>query len=154
MTEVRGGGNITDMTRLAILLSLPLTSLLNITAASSLNISSILNSFQIGYDRRVRPNYGGAPVTVGVTLYILSIGDLSEKFMDFTFDMYFRQFWTDPRYEVYCLTYIINNNIINVFRLAFQKQNQLEKLGRFIRSHINHLIIDKLVISSKQSDLS
>ena len=86
------------MSRLALLLSLSLTSLLNITAASSLNISSILNSFQVGYDRRVRPNYGGVPVTVGVTLYILSVGDLSEKFMDFTFDMYFRQFWTDPRY--------------------------------------------------------
>ena len=46
--------------------------------------------FQVGYDRRVRPNYGGPPVTVGVTLYVLSIGELSEKFMDFTFDMYFR----------------------------------------------------------------
>ena len=34
---------------------------------------------------------GGIPVTVGVTMFILSIGDLSEKFMDFTFDMYFRQ---------------------------------------------------------------
>lgn len=65
--------------------------------ASGINISYILNSFQIGYDRRVRPNYGGIPVTVGVTLYILSIGDLSEKFMDFTFDMYFRQYWSDPR---------------------------------------------------------
>ena len=62
-----------------------------------LNVSFLLNNFQIGYDRRVRPNYGGIPVTVGVTLYILSIGDLSEKFMDFTFDMYFRQFWSDPR---------------------------------------------------------
>ena len=98
LTEVSPGGNITAMSRLALLLSLSLTSLLNITAASSLNISSILNSFQVGYDRRVRPNYGGVPVTVGVTLYILSVGDLSEKFMDFTFDMYFRQFWTDPRY--------------------------------------------------------
>jgi len=76
---------------------------------SSANVSEILNSFQIGYDRRVRPNYGGIPVTVGVTLYILSIGDLSEKFMDFTFDMYFRQFWTDPR-------------------LAFDKQPNLDKL--------------------------
>ena len=45
----------------------------------------------------MRPNYGGQPVTVGVTLYVLSVGDLSEKFMDFTFDMYFRQFWKDPR---------------------------------------------------------
>jgi len=65
--------------------------------SGGVNISHILNSFQIGYDRRVRPNYGGIPVTVGVSLYILSIGDLSEKYMDFTFDMYFRQFWTDPR---------------------------------------------------------
>ena len=62
-----------------------------------LNVSFLLNNFQIGYDRRVRPNYGGIPVTVGVTLFILSIGDLSEKYMDFTFDMYFRQFWHDPR---------------------------------------------------------
>ena len=66
-------------------------------ADPGLNVSYLLNSFQIGYDRRVRPNYGGIPVTVGVSLYILSIGDLSEKFMDFTFDMYFRQFWSDPR---------------------------------------------------------
>merc|ERR1719411_1732082 len=63
----------------------------------SVNISAILNQFMVGYDKRVRPNYGGIPVTVGVSLYILSIGDLSEKFMDFTFDMYFRQFWSDPR---------------------------------------------------------
>ena len=61
------------------------------------NVSAILNQFMVGYDKRVRPNYGGIPVTVGVSLYILSIGDLSEKYMDFTFDMYFRQFWHDPR---------------------------------------------------------
>ena len=64
---------------------------------AAVNISAILNQFMVGYDKRVRPNYGGIPVTVGVSLYILSIGDLSEKFMDFTFDMYFRQFWHDPR---------------------------------------------------------
>ena len=45
---------------------------------------------QVGYDRRVRPSYGSSPVSVGVSLYILSISDISEKFMDFTFDMYFR----------------------------------------------------------------
>ncbi|XP_022834486.1 gamma-aminobutyric acid receptor subunit beta-like isoform X7 [Spodoptera litura] len=43
------------------------------------NISSILDSFSISYDKRVRPNYGGPPVE------------------DFTLDFYFRQFWTDPR---------------------------------------------------------
>jgi len=73
------------------------------------NISAILNQFMVGYDKRVRPNYGGISVTVGVSLYILSIGDLSEKFMDFTFDMYFRQFWHDPR-------------------LAFEKRPNLNKL--------------------------
>ena len=65
--------------------------------SSTVNISAILNQFMVGYDKRVRPNYGGIPVTVGVSLYVLSIGDLSEKYMDFTFDMYFRQFWHDPR---------------------------------------------------------
>ena len=81
----------------------------NEVSVSAVNISYILNSFQVGYDRRVRPNYGGVPVTVGVSLYILSIGDLSEKDMDFTFDMYFRQYWTDPR-------------------LAFERSDNLEKL--------------------------
>ena len=27
---------------------------------------------------------------MGVTLYVLSVSEISEKFMDFTFDMYFR----------------------------------------------------------------
>ena len=54
----------------------------------------------------MRPNYGGQPVTVGVTLYVLSVGDLSEKFMDFTFDMYFRQFWIDPRSARHKISYM------------------------------------------------
>ena len=59
----------------------------------------------------MRPNYGGQPVTVGVTLYVLSVGDLSEKFMDFTFDMYFRQFWSDNRPgEYFAKTLKIMNN--------------------------------------------
>ena len=48
---------------------------------------------QVGYDRRVRPNYGGPPVSVGVSLYVLNVGEISYKFMDFTFDMYFRWYW-------------------------------------------------------------
>lgn len=61
------------------------------------DISALLKSFEVGYDRRVRPDYGGEPVSVGVTLYVLSVSEISEKFMDFTFDMYFRQFWKDGR---------------------------------------------------------
>ncbi|XP_059079953.1 gamma-aminobutyric acid receptor subunit beta-like [Tigriopus californicus] len=64
---------------------------------ADVNISALLNSFQEGYDKRVRPNYGGEPVTVGVTMYVLSISSVSEVMMDFTLDMYFRQFWQDPR---------------------------------------------------------
>ncbi|XP_040570160.1 gamma-aminobutyric acid receptor subunit beta isoform X2 [Lepeophtheirus salmonis] len=64
---------------------------------NDVNISAILNSFQMGYDKRVRPNYGGPAVVVGVTMYVLSISSLSEVEMDFTLDMYFRQFWQDPR---------------------------------------------------------
>merc|ERR1712240_893693 len=60
-------------------------------------VSAIITNLTTGYDKRVRPNYGGIPVTVGVSLYLLSISELSEKNMDFTFDMYFRQFWHDPR---------------------------------------------------------
>ncbi|KAJ6643634.1 Gamma-aminobutyric acid receptor subunit beta [Pseudolycoriella hygida] len=90
------------------------------------NISAILDSFSVSYDKRVRPNYGGPPVEVGVTMYVLSISSVSEVLMmkvicdnfvhcaiftffgdqelstdskpkDFTLDFYFRQFWTDPR---------------------------------------------------------
>lgn len=62
-----------------------------------MNISAILDSLLKGYDKRVRPNYGGPPVDVGVTMYILSISSLSEVQMDFTMDFYFRQFWKDHR---------------------------------------------------------
>ena len=37
------------------------------------NISAILNSFQMGYDKRVRPNYGGKTVTQLVQIGILGL---------------------------------------------------------------------------------
>jgi glycine receptor alpha-3 len=49
--------------------------------ALSRNISSILDSFGENYDKRVRPNYGGDPVVVGVTMYVLSISSVSEVLM-------------------------------------------------------------------------
>ncbi|KAF2368070.1 Neurotransmitter-gated ion-channel [Trinorchestia longiramus] len=44
----------------------------------TVNISAILDSLQTGYDKRVRPNYGGSHVDVGITMHILSISSLSE----------------------------------------------------------------------------
>lgn len=61
-------------------------------------ITGILDRFMsLGYDKRVRPNYGGPPVEVNVTMRILSISSVSEVMMDFTADFYFRQTWHDPR---------------------------------------------------------
>ncbi|XP_044756605.1 gamma-aminobutyric acid receptor subunit beta-like isoform X2 [Coccinella septempunctata] len=96
------------------------------------NISAILDSFSVSYDKRVRPNYGGSPVEVGVTMYVLSISSLSEVQMDFTLDFYFRQFWTDPR-------------------LAFRKQQSVETLSvgsEFIK---NIWVPDTFFVNEKQS---
>ncbi|XP_065211347.1 gamma-aminobutyric acid receptor subunit beta-like isoform X2 [Planococcus citri] len=96
------------------------------------NISNILESVSASYDKRVRPNYGGPPVEVGVTMYVLSISSLSEVQMDFTLDFYFRQFWTDPR-------------------LAFQKQPGIETLSvgsEFIK---NIWVPDTFFVNEKTS---
>ncbi|XP_076621835.1 resistant to dieldrin isoform X12 [Colletes latitarsis] len=96
------------------------------------NISAILDSFSVSYDKRVRPNYGGPPVEVGVTMYVLSISSLSEVKMDFTLDFYFRQFWTDPR-------------------LAFKKRPSVETLSvgsEFIK---NIWVPDTFFVNEKQS---
>ena len=69
---------------------------------------------QIGYDRRVRPQYGGPPVSVGVSLYVLSVGEISYKFMDFTFDMYFRwghTIYHSFNYFPYMFTIIDNSGL-------------------------------------------
>ncbi|NP_001182629.1 ionotropic GABA-aminobutyric acid receptor RDL2 precursor [Bombyx mori] len=96
------------------------------------NISAILDSLSVSYDKRVRPNYGGPPVDVGVTTYVLSISSLSEVKMDYTLDFYFRQFWTDPR-------------------LAYKKRTGVETLSvgsEFIR---NIWVPDTFFVNEKQS---
>lgn len=39
----------------------------------------------------------GGPVEVGITMYVISISSFSDVDMDFTMDIYFRQFWKDSR---------------------------------------------------------
>ena len=81
-----------------VFLLLVFSSLLSFCVGNLANdVSTIISNLTTGYDKMVRPNYGGIPVTCGVTLYILSISELSHTNMDFSFDMYFRQFWQDPR---------------------------------------------------------
>ncbi|ESO09523.1 hypothetical protein HELRODRAFT_73348 [Helobdella robusta] len=63
----------------------------------SANVSRLIESLMKGYDKRLRPNYKGNPVEVGITMHILSISSISEVNMDFTLDFYFRQHWHDER---------------------------------------------------------
>ncbi|KAM8873834.1 gamma-aminobutyric acid receptor subunit beta-3 isoform 2-T3 [Spinachia spinachia] len=50
-----------------------------------------------GYDIRLRPDFGGAPVAVGMSIDVASIDRVSEVNMDYTLTMYFQQYWRDKR---------------------------------------------------------
>ncbi|XP_074528170.1 gamma-aminobutyric acid receptor subunit beta-2 [Halichoeres trimaculatus] len=50
-----------------------------------------------GYDIRLRPDFGGRPVGVGMNIDIASIDMVSEVNMDYTLTMYFQQAWRDKR---------------------------------------------------------
>ncbi|KAM9497061.1 gamma-aminobutyric acid receptor subunit beta-2a isoform 3-T3 [Clarias gariepinus] len=50
-----------------------------------------------GYDIRLRPDFGGPPVAVGMNIDIASIDMVSEVNMDYTLTMYFQQAWRDKR---------------------------------------------------------
>jgi len=50
------------------------------STVGEVNISAILNSFQMGYDKRVRPNYGGKFVVVLIKQsYLKTLGLFHEK---------------------------------------------------------------------------
>ncbi|XP_062302455.1 gamma-aminobutyric acid receptor subunit beta-3 isoform X2 [Osmerus eperlanus] len=50
-----------------------------------------------GYDIRLRPDFGGTPVAVGMSIDVASIDMVSEVNMDYTLTMYFQQYWRDKR---------------------------------------------------------
>ncbi|KAF7637852.1 hypothetical protein Mgra_00002828, partial [Meloidogyne graminicola] len=61
------------------------------------NMTRILNALIASHDRRIRPNFGGPPTIVNVTIHIITISAISEVSMDYTLDLYLRQFWHDSR---------------------------------------------------------
>ena len=65
------------------------------------NITRLLNYIKNreGYDRRIRPDYKGAPIGISVSMFISDISSISEVNMDITLDFYFRQFWHDHRLD-------------------------------------------------------
>jgi gamma-aminobutyric acid receptor subunit alpha len=53
--------------------------------------------FHSGYSKQFRPGLGQAATQVEVNLAIRSMGPVDERRQEFTFDCYFRQYWTDTR---------------------------------------------------------
>ncbi|XP_023677993.1 gamma-aminobutyric acid receptor subunit beta-1-like [Paramormyrops kingsleyae] len=60
-------------------------------------VKSTVDKLLKGYDIRLRPDFGGAPVDVGMSIDISSIDMVSEVNMDYTLTMYFQQSWRDKR---------------------------------------------------------
>ncbi|XP_030836732.1 gamma-aminobutyric acid receptor subunit beta-1 [Strongylocentrotus purpuratus] len=61
--------------------------------------AEILNRIFDGYDKRLRPGFGGPPIDVTVSMYVYSMGPITESKMEYTLDMYFRQQWRDERLQ-------------------------------------------------------
>ncbi|XP_049938239.1 gamma-aminobutyric acid receptor subunit alpha-6-like [Schistocerca serialis cubense] len=49
------------------------------------------------YDKRLRPDLGGPPLSVTVNILIKTMSEVSEGDQHYTLDCYFRQTWTDRR---------------------------------------------------------
>ncbi|XP_045141449.1 gamma-aminobutyric acid receptor subunit theta [Echinops telfairi] len=69
--------------------------------ASEAVVHTVLERVLTGYDVRLRPNFGGDPIPVGISIYITRIEQISEMNMDYTITMFFHQTWKDPRLAYY-----------------------------------------------------
>ncbi|XP_031550950.1 glycine receptor subunit alpha-4-like [Actinia tenebrosa] len=65
------------------------------------NKSRLVKDLLTDYDKRIRPFTGVSPLEVRVDMFISNIWAIEEARMDFTIDMYLRQYWTDPRLRFY-----------------------------------------------------
>ncbi|XP_035780568.1 gamma-aminobutyric acid receptor subunit beta-like isoform X2 [Anopheles albimanus] len=61
------------------------------------NVTQTISRILEGYDIRLRPNFGGEPLHVGMDLTIASFDAISEVNMDYTITMYLNQYWKDER---------------------------------------------------------
>lgn len=61
------------------------------------NVTDILKTILEGYDIRLRPNFGGEALLIGMDMVIASFDSISEVNMDYTLTLYLNQFWTDER---------------------------------------------------------
>lgn len=61
------------------------------------NVTDIIKAVLDGYDIRLRPNFGGPPLYIGMDLSIASFDSISEVNMDYTLTLYLHQYWRDDR---------------------------------------------------------
>ncbi|XP_050296271.1 gamma-aminobutyric acid receptor subunit beta-like isoform X2 [Anthonomus grandis grandis] len=61
------------------------------------NVTQTISRLLNGYDIRLRPDFGGEPLFVGMDLTIASFDAISEVNMDYTITLYLNQYWKDER---------------------------------------------------------
>ncbi|XP_076352468.1 gamma-aminobutyric acid receptor subunit beta-like isoform X2 [Tachypleus tridentatus] len=61
------------------------------------NATNILKNILDKYDIRLRPDFGGPPLYIGMDLAIASFDSISEVNMDYTITLYLNQYWQDSR---------------------------------------------------------
>jgi len=61
------------------------------------NSTWIVETLLKDYDKRIRPGVKGSPAEVRVDMYVANIWAMEEVKMDFTIDIYLRQYWRDER---------------------------------------------------------
>ncbi|OXA44115.1 Gamma-aminobutyric acid receptor subunit beta-like [Folsomia candida] len=70
------------------------------------NVTQTIAQLLTGYDIRLRPNFGGPPLDVGMDLTIASFDHISE---DYTITMYLNQYWKDDR-----LSFSTNDEVLTL----------------------------------------
>ncbi|KAJ0179239.1 hypothetical protein K1T71_004951 [Dendrolimus kikuchii] len=83
---------------LPLVLTLAEAQMERLAAADRLeNVTHTVSRILDGYDIRLRPNFGGDPLYVGMDLTIASFDAISEVNMDYTITLYLNQYWKDER---------------------------------------------------------
>uniref|UniRef100_A0A3Q3LFZ7 Gamma-aminobutyric acid type A receptor subunit beta4 n=1 Tax=Mastacembelus armatus TaxID=205130 RepID=A0A3Q3LFZ7_9TELE len=79
-------------------MALVVSALSSSTGSTGMSVAkTTVDKLLKGYDIRLRPDFGGPPVIVGMSINIASIDSISEVNMDYTITMYFQQSWRDKR---------------------------------------------------------
>ncbi|CAF0963314.1 unnamed protein product [Adineta steineri] len=91
-----------------------------VVVLNPISVNAILDDLLKSYDRYHRPTYGGEPDKIIVNIYVRSMSGISELDMEYSFDCFFRQRWTDTRL-IYNTTSVMNYTSLPVSFQMFSK---------------------------------